>query len=151
MDPFSLTSHDREALNVHYPNEDAIVIVAQVANHMVFKMLIDNDNSVDILYISAYNAMGLKIKAFKLVRVPLSGFTRETIFLDGSTELLLTMGDFSNRPIVMVNFLVMKTLSTYNAIIGRPTLNALMATTSTYHLMMKFMTLTWGISCVHWD
>ena len=39
-----------------------------------------------------------------------------------------------------VNFLVVDYSSAYNAIIGRPTLNALRATTSIYHLLVKFST-----------
>ena len=38
----------------------------------------------------------------------------------------------------MVNFLLVDQPSTYNAIIGRPTLNALRVIVSTYHLTMKF-------------
>ncbi|XP_041020616.1 uncharacterized protein LOC121262251 [Juglans microcarpa x Juglans regia] len=40
----------------------------------------------------------------------------------------------------MTEFLVVRTRSAYNEIIGRPTLNALKAITSTYHLKMKFPT-----------
>ena len=38
----------------------------------------------------------------------------------------------------MVDFLLVDQSSTYNAIIGRPTLNALLTLVSTYHLAMKF-------------
>ena len=37
-----------------------------------------------------------------------------------------------------MNFLVVDCLSSYNAIIGRPTLNSWKAVTSTYHLSIKF-------------
>jgi hypothetical protein len=40
----------------------------------------------------------------------------------------------------MVDFLVVDRPSTYNAIIGRQALNKLIATTSSYYLMMKFPT-----------
>ena len=39
-----------------------------------------------------------------------------------------------------VNFLVVDCSSSYNAIIGRPTLNSWKAVTSTYHLLVKFPT-----------
>ena len=39
-----------------------------------------------------------------------------------------------------VNFLVVDCSSSYNAIIGRPTLNSWKAVTSTYHLSVKFPT-----------
>lgn len=34
--PFSLMFNDQDALNVHDPHDNAIVIAAQVANYMVF-------------------------------------------------------------------------------------------------------------------
>lgn len=40
----------------------------------------------------------------------------------------------------MADFMVVKTHSSYNAIIGWPTLNSLKAATSTYDLKMKFST-----------
>ena len=39
-----------------------------------------------------------------------------------------------------VNFLAIDCSSSYNAIIGRPTLNNWKAVTSTYHLSIKFLT-----------
>ena len=39
-----------------------------------------------------------------------------------------------------MTFLVVDSLSAYNAIFGRPTLNSWKAVTSTYHLMIKFPT-----------
>ena len=39
-----------------------------------------------------------------------------------------------------MNFLVIDCSSSYNAIIGRPTLNSWKAVTSTYHLSIKFPT-----------
>ena len=50
------------------------------------------------------------------------------------------MGEDLAQITQMVNFLVVDHPSVYNAIIGRPTLNAMRAVTSTYHLMMKFPT-----------
>ena len=40
----------------------------------------------------------------------------------------------------MVDFLIVDCLSSYNAILGRPTLNCLKVVTSTYCLKVKFLT-----------
>jgi hypothetical protein len=50
----------------------------------------------------------------------------------------VTVGTAPRLSTIMVDFLVVDRPSSYNAIIGRPTLNKLRAATSTYHLMMKF-------------
>lgn len=64
---------------------------AQMANHMVFQMLIYNGISVDIMYASAYDTMGLKREALKPVKVSLLLFTSEKVFPEGFMELPLTV------------------------------------------------------------
>ena len=49
-----------------------------------------------------------------------------------------------------VNFLLVDCLSSYNAIIGRPTLNRWKAVKSTYHLSVKFPT-EYGVGQVQGD
>ena len=49
-----------------------------------------------------------------------------------------------------VNFLMVECSSSYNAIIGRPTLNNWKAVTSTYHLSVKFP-IEYGIGQVQGD
>ena len=49
-----------------------------------------------------------------------------------------------------VNFLIVDCLLSYNAIIGRPTLNNWKAVTSTYHLSDKFRT-EYGVGEVQGD
>ena len=49
-----------------------------------------------------------------------------------------------------VNFLIVDCSSSYNAIIGRPTLNSWKAITSTYHLSVKFPT-KYGVGEVQGD
>ncbi|GMN28351.1 hypothetical protein TIFTF001_051655 [Ficus carica] len=74
------------------------------------------------------------------VLTPLYGFAGECVKAEGVITLPVTMGEDLAQITRMVNFLVVDRPSVYNAIIGRPTLNAMRAVTSTYHLMMKFPT-----------
>ncbi|GMN33966.1 hypothetical protein TIFTF001_044856, partial [Ficus carica] len=74
------------------------------------------------------------------VLTPLYGFAGECVRAEGVITLPVTMGEDLAQITRMVNFLVVNRPSVYNAIIGRPTLNAMRAVTSTYHLMMKFPT-----------
>ena len=67
--------------------------------------------------------------------------TRERVMTEGIIDLLITFGTPGGIEVVhMVPFLVVDQESPYNVIIGRPTLNRLRATTSTYHLLVKFLT-----------
>ena len=71
---------------------------------------------------------------------PLVGFRRTKVFPLGAVTLSVMVGNYPQQITKDVTFLVVDCLSTYNAIFGRPTLNSWKAVTSTYHLMIKFLT-----------
>ena len=54
--------------------------------------------------------------------------------------LPVVVGAYPQQVTKNLNFLVVDCSSSYNAIIGRPTLNSWKAVTSTYHLLVKFPT-----------
>ena len=58
----------------------------------------------------------------------------------GTITLPVVVGSCPQQITKKVNFLVVDCSSSYNAIIGRPTLNNWKAVTSTYHLSVKFPT-----------
>ena len=58
----------------------------------------------------------------------------------GTISLPVVVGAYPQQIARNVNFLVVDCSSSYNAIIGRPTLNSWKAVTSTYHLSIKFPT-----------
>ena len=55
-----------------------------------------------------------------------------------SITLPVTIGTYPQQVTRDITFLVMDCSLAYNAIIGRPTLNAWRAATSAYHLLLKF-------------
>ncbi|RWW33857.1 hypothetical protein GW17_00001408 [Ensete ventricosum] len=69
-----------------------------------------------------------------------TGFTGDIITPLGVTTLPVTIGEEPRTKTLMVPFVVVKLPSTYNAIIGHPTLNILRAVILTYHCTMKFPT-----------
>ena len=58
----------------------------------------------------------------------------------GTIPLPVVVGSCLQQITKKVNFLVVDCSSSYNAIIGRPTLKNWKAVTSTYHLSVKFPT-----------
>ena len=68
------------------------------------------------------------------------GFGGTKVFPLGIITLSVTAGDYPRQITKEVMFLVVDCSSAYNAILGRPTLNSWKAATSTYDLMIKFLT-----------
>ena len=71
---------------------------------------------------------------------PLVGFGGMKVQPVGIISLLVVVGAYPQQITKDVSFLVAVCSSSYNAIIGMPTLNSWKAVTSTYHLSVKFQT-----------
>ena len=100
----------------------------------------DNGSSADILYFPAFQQMRLGRDHLRPVNSPLVGFGGMKVQLVSTITLPMIMGAYSQQITKDLNFLVVDCSSSYNAIIGRPTLNSWKAVTSTYHLSVKFPT-----------
>ena len=98
----------------------------------------DNGSSADILYYPAFQQMRIGRDQLRPVNSPLVGFGGTKVQPVGIISLPVVVGAYSQQITRNVNFLVVDCSSSYNAIIGRPTLNSWKAVTSTYHLSIKF-------------
>ena len=103
-------------------------------------MLVDNGNLANILYYPVFQQMGIDRARLIPTNAPLVGFGGTRVFPLGAVTFSVTVGDYPQQIARDVTFLVVDCSSAYNGIFGRPTLNSWKATTSTYHLMIKFPT-----------
>ncbi|GJW06148.1 reverse transcriptase domain-containing protein [Tanacetum coccineum] len=69
----------------------------------------------------------------------LTGFSGETIWPLGQLRLLVTIGDAEHSTKAWMNFMIVRSLSPYNGIIGRPEIREIQAVPSTTHGMLKFL------------
>ncbi|RWW75919.1 hypothetical protein BHE74_00016018 [Ensete ventricosum] len=126
-----------------YPDHnDALVITTHITNANVRRIMIDKGSSTDILYIDAFQNLGMTNRDLIPMTSTLIGFTRDAITPVGVATLPVTFDDEPRTKTFMVPFMVVKLPSAYNVIIGQPTLNKLRAIVSTFHRSMKFPTST---------
>nr|XP_009397040.1 PREDICTED: uncharacterized protein LOC103981980 [Musa acuminata subsp. malaccensis] len=130
-------------------HDDALVIMARIANAQVKRIMIDTGSSADVLYLDAFQKLGLTKESLKPICSALTGFTGDSVSPLGTVTLPLTLGVPPRTKTVMSTFLVVDLPVAYNAILGRPTLNKIRDVVSTYHQMVKFPTPTgtgevWG-------
>nr|GFC32779.1 reverse transcriptase domain-containing protein [Tanacetum cinerariifolium] len=89
--------------------EGPLVIEAEMGGHVIHRMYIDGGSSMEILYEHCFNRLRPEIK-----------------------------GDAAHYTKAWMNFMVVKSMSPYNGIIGRSGLKATQAVPSTVHGMLKF-------------
>nr|GFB28196.1 reverse transcriptase domain-containing protein [Tanacetum cinerariifolium] len=109
-------------------NDGPLVIEAEVGGHTIHRMYIDGGSSMEIIYEHCFNWLRPDIKKQMVpATTSLTGFSSETTWLLGQLKLLVTIGDATHSIKAWMNFMIVKSLSPYNGIIGRPGLKAIQA------------------------
>ena len=103
-------------------------------------MLVDNGSSADIMYMMTYQQLQLDPKWLRPFKSLLVSFSGDRIYPKGIISLLVMARTHPAQVTKQVDFLIVDCPSSYNVILGRPTLNRLKAVTSTYCLKVKFPT-----------
>ncbi|XP_042515328.1 uncharacterized protein LOC122089694 [Macadamia integrifolia] len=101
-----------------------------IANCKVKRILVDNDSLADILFLEAYQKIGLSKEKLKKVEKLLQGFSGASVKVEGSIELPVRVGTRDSKASLMINFLVVDITSAYNTILRRVSLNLLKAVVS---------------------
>ena len=91
---------------VRFSYHDPLVISAMIENHLVHRCLVDEGISVDILYLDVLEKMRICPHSLQATASPLHGFTRDSIFPEGSIELAVSFGEEPKRSTTMSNFMV---------------------------------------------
>ena len=134
----TITFSDSDMEGCQHPHDDLLVIRVVVANKIVHSVLIDNWSSVDIIFASAFDKMGIGREKLELVNAHLLGFSGERMLPLGSVQLILTFGDPPCQATTTIKFLIVDAPSAYNMLLGMPSLNAIRAIPSAYHMVVKF-------------
>ena len=146
----AITFSDSDLEGCQHPHDYPLVIRAVVANKTIHRVLVDNGSSVDIIFASAFDKMGIEREKLEPASTHLRGFSREKVLPLGSIQLVLTLGDPPCQATTTVRFLIVDAPSAYNVLLGRPSLNAIKAILSAYHMVIKFPT-TNGVGMVRGD
>ena len=136
----TITFSDADLEGYQHPHDGSLVIRAVVANKTVHRVLIDNESSTNIIFASTFEKMGIGREKLEPVNAHLRGFFEERILPLGSVQLVLSLGDPPCQATTTTKFLIVEAPSAYNMLLGRPSLNAIRAVPSTYHMVVKFPT-----------
>ncbi|XP_014511569.1 uncharacterized protein LOC106770266 [Vigna radiata var. radiata] len=118
--------------------DDPMVITAEIALYDVNKVLVVQDSSVNILYWTTFLKIDLSEDIICPFNEQIVGFVGERVDTRGYLDLRTRSGTQDNAKKLRVWFLLVEANTSYNALLGRPCLNAFGAIVSTPHLTMKF-------------
>ena len=112
------------ARRLHHPYDDALVVNLQIGDYNMHRVLVDNDNSADILYYLVFQQMRIDREWLTPTNAPFVGFGGTKVFPLGAITLTVTAGNYPQQITREVTVLVVDCSSAYNTILGRPTLNS---------------------------
>ncbi|KAG7568071.1 Retrotransposon gag domain [Arabidopsis thaliana x Arabidopsis arenosa] len=118
------------------PHDDALVITLDVANFEVTRCLIDTGSSVDLIFLSTLQRMGISKADIIGPPVPLVAFTSDTSMSLGNIKLPVLAAGVPK----IVEFIVFDRPAAYNIILGTPWIYQMKAIPSTYHQCVKYPT-----------
>jgi len=107
-----------------------MVIIAELENYSVKKVLIDQGNSVDILYWTTYQKLQLPLNVMIPYDEPIYIFSGEKVSTRGYVDLHTIFRDKIQTKTIHIRFLIVDACTLYNVFLGRPSLNTLGAVVS---------------------
>ena len=149
MPPITFTNDDFKG--VDYQQDDSMVISFDIDKFTIRKMLVDQGSLVDILYWKTFKAMRILETEMVSYEDHVVGFSGERVGTKGYIKLYTTFGEEKSYKTIMIWYLVIGANTSYNILLGRPSINRLMTIVSTPHLAMKFPSPSGDILTVHVD
>ncbi|KAL2474431.1 Uncharacterized protein Adt_35167 [Abeliophyllum distichum] len=116
----NITFNDEDLKDVTCPHDDALVIVADIADFDVKRVLVDTGSAADVMSWRVFLGLRISPSKIKPVTTLLHGFGGATVIPEGTIELPVTLGTYPASVVRMTNFLLVKAPKAYNAIYGCP-------------------------------
>ncbi|GKU87836.1 hypothetical protein SLEP1_g2170 [Rubroshorea leprosula] len=123
--PITFTSVDLDT--VVTPHNDPLVTTVMIKNCEVQRVLVDTGSALDIMYFHCFESLGLDPALLQKYDGPIYGFNNQHVPVEGVLTLHVAFGSGQTYVTPSVQFLVVKMASSFNIVIGRPTLTEIRA------------------------
>ncbi|GJT30954.1 reverse transcriptase domain-containing protein [Tanacetum coccineum] len=119
--------------------EGPMIIEAEIGGHFVYRIYVDGGASSEVLYEHCFVRLRPEVRSQMVpATTSLIGFSGETIWPIGQISLLVKIGDEDHSTSTWMNFMVIRSPSQHDGIIGRTGIRKILAVPSTAHRMLKF-------------
>ena len=132
--PLVMRFSDEDKIGTIQPHDDALVITLRIGGYNVKRVMVDQGNTVEIMYPDIYKGLSLRAEDLTPYSSPLVSFDGKVIILKGQIKLPVQ----TSSETVEVDFIVVDAYSPYTAIVARPWLHTLGAVSSTLHQKIKY-------------
>ena len=132
-----LYPHEDEE-RILYPHKDALVIKATIASKKFDWILVNTWSSVNVLFKSTLEEMGIAYLKLEYTNTSLKGFGGGKLVLLGVVKLPITIGSSPTERTMILDFVVVDDESPYQMILGRPFLRMSKAVLSNHYLALKY-------------
>ncbi|XP_062086271.1 uncharacterized protein LOC133792386 [Humulus lupulus] len=129
----AITFIEDDLRGVHLPHENPLVISLQVDHCQLGRVLVDGGSGVDILFWEAFQKTGLKENQIRTSAAPILGFNNQRVYPKGVVRLTLV----ATERTLPVDFLIVDSATSYNAIMGRSWIHRMQGVVSTLHQVMR--------------
>jgi len=133
-DPIAFSSDDLEGMI--QPHDNALVVTARIDGFLVKKVMVDQGNGANVMYLDLFKGLGLKSQDLTKYDTPLVEFDGRVVIPDGQISLHVNMEGKE----VLVAFIVVGSFSPNTTILGRSWIQAIRVVPSTLHVKVKFPT-----------
>ncbi|XP_062074930.1 uncharacterized protein LOC133778935 [Humulus lupulus] len=128
-----ITFTDDDLKGVHLPHDDPLVISLQVDHCQLGRFLIDGGSGVNILFWEAFQKMGLAENQIRPTTTPILGFNSQRVYPKDVIRLTVVAAERT----LPVDFLIIDSTTSYNAIMGRNWIHMMQGVVSTLHQVMQ--------------
>ncbi|GKB94277.1 reverse transcriptase domain-containing protein [Tanacetum coccineum] len=117
--------------------EGPMIIEAEIGGHFIHRIYVDGGSASKILYEHCFNRLPPEVKNQMVPATPLIASVEKSWPI-GQILLPIKIGDAEHSTSTWMNFVVVRSPSPYNGIIGRPGVRKIQAVPSTAHGVLKF-------------
>ncbi|XP_056687964.1 uncharacterized protein [Spinacia oleracea] len=152
MDPFPrIEICESDGGRVATLHDDPLVVEIKISNMRVKRILIGTGSSYDIMSMECLSHLAHDPKTIERIHYPIIGFGGSIIHPVGVITFPVRIGGRNDGRKMGVDFLIVKDLTAYNVILGRPTLNKIKVVVVTHLMLLKNVCDDGAIGTIHGD
>ncbi|XP_071723903.1 uncharacterized protein [Rutidosis leptorrhynchoides] len=131
---------DEDLTNVLYPHSDPLFMTMKISGTDVWRILVDDGSSVDILYYHAFKKIGFADRHLAPSPGPIYVVNYIEVPVVGTIKLPIVLGSGDRNVTQFINWLVIKGPTHYNGIFGREGIATFRGVASFMYQAFKFPT-----------